>query len=1172
MVAEPDERRLISVVIPAYNRESTLQSSLDSLLAQTLTGWEAIVVDDGSGDGTAAVAEEYARRDSRISVRHQVNRGVSAARNVGIAAAGGEWLFFLDADDRIAPTAFENLLSAAEARPEATAIHGGYVYVSADGREVRVARPDESDDLFPLFARTCAIAIQTCLVRTELVRAVGGFDERLVTCEDWDLWQRLARAGAVFAAIPDYIAFYELRAGSSSAQSARMLEDGLVVIGRGHGADERVAAALHPLGAPDEGLASARAYFACYCAGLAMADGSDGRWTLDAITDWASADVAADGLADTLLHAIPTARASIPDDWSSFPAEVLDACRAFIDALGERAGDPRLAPDARRMLERGVISTAAAGSTTTIGSWHRLALECEDAPPAAVRVEADVRGVLCDVRLGGRHLATVEVPALDGWLPARVLADRVAADLAWEIVGARFERDLYSRLETSEDGGRAVITRDGTVVWAGPADGGPRTGSWLHDRAGWTVLLQELLGRPDWDGTELYESPPDDTTDVLELGPDELGTVELTQPLPEVRSGGPVATVAVTIAGVPFTRVRLPVDAGRVAAERLRRTVLIQAGFELCRAVARELILAPAATAEVPLRAVLASAAQRRAALPEEPALGLLPEDGGILIGRRANGADGTGVSRYAVLPAPARAELVRAARHNGEPVRVVGDGDGPVVYAPCLEWARTGAADDESLLRRVAFESTFVTRPDPWEYESDYEQRKYEQTLSLLPRRVGSALELGCAEGIFTARLAERADRVVACDISRTALARAAARLDALDGVSFLQLDVFADRLPAEHDAVVCSETLYYAPSPAHLDHALRAIHAALRPGGVFVTAHAHAVADDPQAPGFDWDVAVGAKGIAKAIVATALFELAREIRTGPYLVQAYRRRNGRRIRLRRPPRITRADAGAMIADAAARYLPEGGEVLSDGAPSGSAGARDVPILMYHHVAPAGSAALRRWRVTPEEFEAQLRFLREAGYYHVTFEEMRAARTLNRGLPGKPIVITFDDGYSGFAEFAAPLLRRHGFGATVYVVTELVGQTNAWDADYGEALRLMDWETIGRLDAEGFGFGSHSRRHRRLVDLAPAELAADLAESRRGLEERLGHGVTTVSYPYGLHDPAVTYAAGACGYEFGVTTNEWRAAWDEPLLELPRLEVYGTFSLRDFQAMLHDR
>ena len=98
---------MISVIIPAYNAQAYLRECLESVLAQSFSDWEAIVIDDGSTDGTASIAQSFQRRDSRIRVVSTPNRGVSAARNTALDNARGEWVTFLDSDDMLPPATLE---------------------------------------------------------------------------------------------------------------------------------------------------------------------------------------------------------------------------------------------------------------------------------------------------------------------------------------------------------------------------------------------------------------------------------------------------------------------------------------------------------------------------------------------------------------------------------------------------------------------------------------------------------------------------------------------------------------------------------------------------------------------------------------------------------------------------------------------------------------------------------------------------------------------------------------------------------------------------------------------------------------------------------------------------------------------------------------------------------
>ncbi len=105
----------VSIILPCYNGARYLPECLDSVLAQTMTDFEAIIVDDGSKDDSAGIAERYAQMDARIRVFRQQNRGVSAARNLGLDHASGDWVTFVDCDDILPPDALETLLTAASA-------------------------------------------------------------------------------------------------------------------------------------------------------------------------------------------------------------------------------------------------------------------------------------------------------------------------------------------------------------------------------------------------------------------------------------------------------------------------------------------------------------------------------------------------------------------------------------------------------------------------------------------------------------------------------------------------------------------------------------------------------------------------------------------------------------------------------------------------------------------------------------------------------------------------------------------------------------------------------------------------------------------------------------------------------------------------------------------------
>jgi len=228
-----------SVVIGALNAAATLPATIAALHEQTFTDWEAIVVDDGSADDTPGIVRRYAGADPRIRLLHASSRGVSAARNDGIAAAAGAWLLFLDADDTIFPDALDAWHRAIEAEADVDAWCGGWVRVAPGGDVVTHEQWPITPDMFPVLARLSAFPIHSCVVRRSIVFRSGGFDVGYITCEDWDLWQRLARAGARFGTIASDVARYHMRPRSASLAARQMLVDGLRVITTGHSAAPR---------------------------------------------------------------------------------------------------------------------------------------------------------------------------------------------------------------------------------------------------------------------------------------------------------------------------------------------------------------------------------------------------------------------------------------------------------------------------------------------------------------------------------------------------------------------------------------------------------------------------------------------------------------------------------------------------------------------------------------------------------------------------------------------------------------------------------------------------------------------------------------------------------------------------------------------------------------------
>ena len=181
--SQPD----ISVIIPAFNRSHTLPKALDSVLSQTLKPREIIVVDDGSTDETNAVLANY----PGLCIISQDNRGVSAARNVGIEKAGGDWIAFLDSDDEWLSDKLEKQWDAI-CNDDKLICHTDEIWIR-NGKRVNPMKKHQKFGgwIYERCLPLCVISPSSVMIHRSVFKDVGVFDESLEVCEDYDLWLRI---------------------------------------------------------------------------------------------------------------------------------------------------------------------------------------------------------------------------------------------------------------------------------------------------------------------------------------------------------------------------------------------------------------------------------------------------------------------------------------------------------------------------------------------------------------------------------------------------------------------------------------------------------------------------------------------------------------------------------------------------------------------------------------------------------------------------------------------------------------------------------------------------------------------------------------------------------------------------------------------------------------------
>ena len=207
----------------------------------------------------------------------------------------------------------------------------------------------------------------------------------------------------------------------------------------------------------------------------------------------------------------------------------------------------------------------------------------------------------------------------------------------------------------------------------------------------------------------------------------------------------------------------------------------------------------------------------------------------------------------------------------------------------------------------------------------------------------------------------------------------------------------------------------------------------------------------------------------------------------------------------------------------------------------------RAVPVLNYHQVEVKDGNPLT---LHPEQFEAQMAYLKEEGYTTVTIDELMDACENGAALPEKPVVITFDDGYEDNYEYAYPILQKYGFKATIFLIYDL---TDAYPG-------YLTWNEIGEMKASGLmRFESHTMTHANLSKLtAEADLRHEIADSQRLLSEKLGYDVRYIAYPGGAVNEQIESITRTAGYRGGFTVHYGLSTPAKGAYQMDRIPIFG--------------
>jgi peptidoglycan/xylan/chitin deacetylase (PgdA/CDA1 family) len=222
------------------------------------------------------------------------------------------------------------------------------------------------------------------------------------------------------------------------------------------------------------------------------------------------------------------------------------------------------------------------------------------------------------------------------------------------------------------------------------------------------------------------------------------------------------------------------------------------------------------------------------------------------------------------------------------------------------------------------------------------------------------------------------------------------------------------------------------------------------------------------------------------------------------------------------------------------------------------SRGYQLVPILCYHNLGPQTRGRLL---MSASAFEEQMRYLKREGYNVITLRKFLEFASLRQQLPRKTVVLTFDDGWKSFKEYAHPILKELGYPATLFIYTDFIGARVA-----------LSWPEIKELAQEGYDIQAHSKSHddmRRKPTESEEEynrrMQAELVQPLATFQQRVGAPAKILAYPYGSHDEGVVKRVREAGYIAALDVRRQGNPSFTPTLTIHRAQIYSEMSLDDF-------
>ena len=224
------------------------------------------------------------------------------------------------------------------------------------------------------------------------------------------------------------------------------------------------------------------------------------------------------------------------------------------------------------------------------------------------------------------------------------------------------------------------------------------------------------------------------------------------------------------------------------------------------------------------------------------------------------------------------------------------------------------------------------------------------------------------------------------------------------------------------------------------------------------------------------------------------------------------------------------------------------------------------LPILMYHYISPLPDNADQvriGLTINPETFRQQLGFLRDAGYESISLYELQYALAMGWGMPDKPVIFTFDDGYRGLYDYALPLMQEFGYTGTVFVITQFMDEKRP---------EYLTWDMALEMTKAGWRLEPHSKTHPQLSGLARDQIVYEVLGSMQTVQAHIGYKPRFFSYPSGSYDNNVLAILKEIGFWGSVTTTTKLDHDIEDAYTRGRIRVDGRGTLRAFQISIGEQ